>query len=66
MTQEKMNQLFKGSLGSQCLSLFTTVDDMVFVRRLDALWHLEYERPDLIGTEITEWWDTSDEEEPED
>lgn len=41
MTQERINEYFKSSLGEQCYGLFSTEDNLVFIRMSEALYHSE-------------------------
>ncbi len=57
MTQEKINNYFQSELGQQCNSLFTTPDDMVFIRRSEAEEHLKTMLVGNIKEPITEWFE---------
>jgi hypothetical protein len=55
MTQEIMNKIFEGELGSQCNSLFSTPDDNVFIRYSEAVSHCMGAA--LNKDEIIEWFE---------
>lgn len=40
MNQEKINEFFDTDLGQQCLSLFSTSDDAVFICYSEAIAHI--------------------------
>lgn len=55
MTQEKINKYFESELGSQCVSLFSTADDNVFIRHSEAVTHSESNG--LLVSAIQEWFE---------
>lgn len=62
MTQELINKYFRSELGEQCISLFSTSDNQVFIRKSEAEFHLENNQ--LDDYTIMEWYDTNDDYEP--
>lgn len=54
MTQEKINEFFDTDLGQQCLSLFVTSDDAVFIRYDEAVAHILVKG--LADTQPSEWF----------
>lgn len=55
MTQERMKKYFESELGQQCTSLFSTPDDMVFIRYNEALNHCNDNN--LSPFDILEWFE---------
>lgn len=61
MTQDKINKIFQSDLGQQCMSLYTTSDDRVFIRPEEAKKHangeLDPDTKPLADKTVTEWFD---------
>jgi len=59
MTQEQINKIFQTPLGEECILLYTTSDDAVFIRRQDAIFHtnemMNANPESFVDTTITEW-----------
>jgi len=59
MTQEKINEYFQSDLGQQCNFLFSTSDDRVFIRHMEAKSHtlgeLDPDTKPLDNKEIIQW-----------
>lgn len=56
ITQEYMDRVFKSELGQQCIELFTTPDDKVFIRYYEAFKHCEDN--DLDVEKILVWYNS--------
>ena len=54
MKRKDIDLYFRSSIGEQCNSLFSTPDDMVFIRKHEAIEHCTLN--DLNSTEIVEWF----------
>lgn len=61
MTQEIINQFFNSNLGQQCTELFSTSDDMVFIRQDEADFHAST----LEDSTYKVWYNTNEEFYPE-
>lgn len=61
MTQELANKIFQSELGQQCIEIFVTSDDQVFIRHEEALLHTKGELiPNsslLEDVTITTWYE---------
>lgn len=58
MTQEKIDKVFMSSLGRQLNELYSTSNDMVFIRRYEAVDHSEEEGLDIEEIEL--WYPSDD------
>lgn len=59
MTQEIINKYFNTGIGEQCIVLFSTSDDRVFIRIEDAEFHvLDMELEDVT---IQDWYNNNEE-----
>ena len=60
MTQEKIDKVFEWNLGLQLLSIFSTSDDRLFIRKSEALQHtndmINSNPQELVDTTIIEWF----------
>ena len=61
MTQEKIDKVFMGKLGRQLNELYSTSDDMVFIRRYEAVYHSEEEGLDIEDIQV--WYPSEEVEE---
>lgn len=58
MTQERINKIFATDLGMQCLELYSTPDDHVWIRYSEALNHCRDKDFDISG--IQTWYPDDD------
>jgi len=61
MTQEKIDKVFMSELGRQCGELFTTEDDVVFIRYKEAVDYSNESGLDVDGIEV--WYPSEEVEE---